>query len=489
MAEAALTDDSVRQVALHLSASDVSACRATCRGWRRLCSEDHLWRRLASSAYFAAAPGGGAPEQPLAPVGGYGGFVVPSSAVAPAPSWRVAYQRWSALSHYVDGGRGTDAALWLRIAAAWALIEAALRERAPVITATLCAPSSPEVLAQVRSRTLRYIYAVHDGQLLPIDRFMLAGDQAGARAHIDSLWHGLFGGFSCYQHHVCMRMHPASVAAGIVAKLGPDLFHVSAPAAQPAARLRCAAADAAGTVQLELLSSSYNFNRIFAADEAGGLFCLLSGGEWEAVAPSACAWFCEYGRRLSCGFYRVGQIYAGQPSEGVVLFQDEVDGEWCTRCVTNGVEVVASALYTPELPQAFSYSLRMRMGADAPHASAQLHRRIWSIEDGSGEPPRLVSGEGVVGQFPVLRAGGGYRADEQTGNLGGPRPFEAVVPPGAEQPGWFVYQSFSGPMHSAEGGRFGGEIEFVPGTVAAPTGAPFKAAVLPFRLRKPEFVY
>jgi hypothetical protein len=44
-------------------------------------------------------------------------------------------------------------------------------------------------------------------------------------------------------------------------------------------------------------------------------------------------------------------------------------------------------------------------------------------------------------------------------------------------------------MDAAEGGRFGGEILFVPGTVSTPTGEPFVVTVAPFALARPEFIY
>lgn len=170
----ALEDDSLRQVMLHLAASDIVACRAVSRSWLKICSEDHLWKRLVSEAFW---PGRleMVPEQPLAPLGGAlegsagsSSLFIPSSVVEPTSSWRVAFERWTALSRYVDGGKGTSAALWMRIAEAWALIERALREKAPQIEQTLCRPTTSERLAQIRCRSLRYIFAIHDGQHLAI---------------------------------------------------------------------------------------------------------------------------------------------------------------------------------------------------------------------------------------------------------------------------------------------------------------------------------
>lgn len=40
-----------------------------------------------------------------------------------------------------------------------------------------------------------------------------------------------------------------------------------------------------------------------------------------------------------------------------------------------------------------------------------------------------------------------------------------------------------------EGGTFGGELQFVPGTREEPTGSEFDVIVVPFPLRRPEFIW
>lgn len=471
--------DSLRLILLHLDAAALEAARATCRAWHKLGSEPQLWRKLAASAFWADRVDA-QPALPIAPLGGGmmgssdGGSYMPSSAVEPAADWRVAYHRWAALSRYVDGGRGTDAQLWLQIAGAWAAIERFARERFPEVEQTLCRPTAPDQLVKLRSRALRYTYAIHNGQDLAIDRFLLVHDEAGVRANMGSLWHGLFGGYHVYSSCVCMRMHPLSVATGIASSLASGFLRAARRATEEPR-------------ELELLStSSRSLNRCFAVDDEDAVYCRSERGEWLEAAPALGAWLCEYARRLSSGYYRVGEVGDGGACRAILLFPDQVDGLWCSRAVTQGIEVVASAVYAPEHPQAFAYSLRIRMHADGPHQSAQLFQRRWTITDGRG-PPRQVVGEGVVGKFPVVFAGG-YRDDEQLGSLAG-RPFAAAVPAGPQRQGWFVYQSFSGPMEAAEGGRFGGEILFVPGTVSAPTGEPFAVAVAPFALARPEFIY
>jgi uncharacterized protein affecting Mg2+/Co2+ transport len=478
-------DDSVRLIFQHLDAAALDAARATCRSWHKLSSEPQLWRKLAASAFWADAPDA-QPALPIAPVGGGlmsnadGGSYMPSSAVEHIADWRVAYYRWAALSRYVDGGCGTSARLWIQIAGAWATIEQFVREKIPEIEQTLCRPTTPDQLVKLRSRALRYTYAIHNGQDLGIDRFLLVHDDAGVRANMSSLWHGLFGGYKVYSSCVCMRMHPLSVGTGIASSLAAGFFRI---ANQGAGGGEHAMEDRREPLEL-LSTSSRSINRCFAVDSEDGIYYRSERGEWIQAAPTLGAWLSEYARRLSSSYYRVGEV--DNACRAILLFPDQVDGLWCSRSVTQGIEVVASALCTPEHPQAFAYSLRLRMLADCPHTSAQLFQRRWTITDGQG-PPRHVVGEGVVGKFPVLTHGG-YRDDEQSGSLDG-QPFANAVPAGPQRPGSFVYQSFSGPMDAAEGGRFGGEILFVPGTVSTPTGEPFVVTVAPFALARPEFIY
>ena len=95
-------------------------------------------------------------------------------------------------------------------------------------------------------------------------------------------------------------------------------------------------------------------------------------------------------------------------------------------------------------------------------------------------------GDGVVGKFPVLRDGG-WRDDAQVGpmSLG----FADAVQEGEDCDGEFVYQSFSGPMTSHQGGSFEGVLEFHPGDAANPTGPKFDVVCPKFLLKCPAFLF
>lgn len=196
-------------------------------------------------------------------------------------------------------------------------------------------------------------------------------------------------------------------------------------------------------------------------------------------------------------------------------------------CVTRGVEARASVLYMPEAGQ-WTYSIGLRLvppGDARGFQTCQLRSRHWAIEPGRGGsgsgsssnrsssstsstsggstvgaaaeaagaagaevrdagPPlpwEHVRGEGVVGLFPVLRDGG-HRADVQSAAAG-----TASLREGAWAAGAFVYQSCSG--RGRPGGSFGGELTFVPGTLAAPEGSAFEVAVQPFALDVPDALF
>ena len=101
-------------------------------------------------------------------------------------------------------------------------------------------------------------------------------------------------------------------------------------------------------------------------------------------------------------------------------------------------------------------------GAARPAAvlrRCQLESRHWRILDAGAALASEVSGEGVVGEFPLLEAGG------------------------AE----FDYQSCT---HQAERlGFMEGRFRFVEGSLARPEGAAFDAACPRFELRVPDFIY
>lgn len=107
-------------------------------------------------------------------------------------------------------------------------------------------------------------------------------------------------------------------------------------------------------------------------------------------------------------------------------------GPISSRCVTHGVEITCRPLYIPEMSDCaedvdsaqlvFSYSVSMRLLGGYHVQECQLVRRHWVMRDAAGEQEDEVAGEGVIGKFPVLRAGGPaftYESCTRTGWGGG----------------------------------------------------------------------
>mmetsp|Transcript_21925 Transcript_21925/g.30525 ORF Transcript_21925/g.30525 Transcript_21925/m.30525 type:complete len:591 (-) Transcript_21925:211-1983(-) len=130
-----------------------------------------------------------------------------------------------------------------------------------------------------------------------------------------------------------------------------------------------------------------------------------------------------------------------------------------SRAVTKGVEVVASAVFTPDLIAnngiAYIYSIRIRLlssteeGYMSPAKRGfdycQLATRHWRIQnDDTGEVDR-VDGDGVIGMYPILVEGGYWENRNR---------FR----------GTFAYQSCSAPMKL---GSFRGHLTFVPVTLTS----------------------
>jgi len=160
-----------------------------------------------------------------------------------------------------------------------------------------------------------------------------------------------------------------------------------------------------------------------------------------------------------------------------------------SESLTHGVRVCARPLYIPEMSHGrrrlfFAYSIRMELLPGFHLQECQLVRRHWVIRGADGRVQDEVEGEGVVGEFPILRPG---------------------QPP-------FVYQSCTN--SSAEGSSMEGHLEFVAGTLspdrlqaaraasydqaneaaqppphAAGVDSTFRVAVEPFTFCLPKYIY
>lgn len=178
-------------------------------------------------------------------------------------------------------------------------------------------------------------------------------------------------------------------------------------------------------------------------------------------------WLEEHGRHLENG---IAKVRTERSIRSISLYPEQPP--LCSTAVTNGVKVRASAVVVPEccnlrpdsLEYIFAYSIRMSLSPKGciingmKFSSCQLYRRHWIIrvDDSIVDD---VSGEGVIGKFPLLL-------------------------PGEEE---FVYESCT--QLSSPSGSIEGLFTFVPGCLADPKGSPFEVKVARFPLQLPDYIF
>ena len=275
-------------------------------------------------------------------------------------------------------------------------------------------------------------------------------------------WRGLFGGFSIYDFVTSTMLAGGEWTGGAVV-IGVRL---SCPEKRLIVRPE--------TGRLE-------YSSMWSTQQA-----CLSAGEDDVLD-----WFNEYTMRLESGFYQVGSIL-GQASvhgdNNAILHYPQTIGRGATRTVTRGIEVVASAVYSPftkSMGFSFVYSIRIRLlepnddGYDENRGfeSCQLKSRHWRLLNQEGRTEH-VDGDGLVGFYPLLREGS-HRADSGGSST-------SVMAGQGVPSGSFVYESCTSDSETS----FGGYMLFVPGSLAEPTGPAFQVHLDSFPMdTNPEYMY
>jgi uncharacterized protein affecting Mg2+/Co2+ transport len=172
-------------------------------------------------------------------------------------------------------------------------------------------------------------------------------------------------------------------------------------------------------------------------------------------------WLEEYVRRLTKGEIGVGVMgFRPNHPKGITLFPRFVPGTVpravcgtpvVSRTVTRGLEIIASAVFAPQMQDEFGfvYSIRIRLltpddgneyvpASDRGFETCQLMRRHWEIVNYETEQTHTVDGEAVIGMKPTFGEGG-------------------YVDDGDNFEGTFQYQSCTGYMKH---GKFGGFLTF-----------------------------
>ncbi|KAL3811315.1 hypothetical protein ACHAXA_005401 [Cyclostephanos tholiformis] len=208
-------------------------------------------------------------------------------------------------------------------------------------------------------------------------------------------------------------------------------------------------------------------------------------------------WFEEYAHRLHKNHYAVGILNPEDDDDrndnvnaihSLLKYPTVNDTVNCSRAVTRGVEIVASAIFVEEMGM-FVYSIRMRLltpddgdGYMTPEQrgfdTCQLVSRHWKISKvRSVGPPAIdeVRGEGVIGYFPILCDGGFVRV------FGNNMQYQG------RGRGAFSYQSCT---DADCPGAIEGSLQFTPKWGdGRPNGDTFNARVDPFPLTFSHFLY
>jgi uncharacterized protein affecting Mg2+/Co2+ transport len=238
----------------------------------------------------------------------------------------------------------------------------------------------------------------------------------------------------------------------------------------------------------QMYSVSNRNPQLVATPCPGGINCItISGRTHEQPTniadgkDSILRWFEEYANRLHREYYAVGILNPYDDTAYCCLLKYPTvhDIVNCSRAVTRGIEIVASAVYVEEMDM-FVYSIRMRLltpddgeGYMTPQVrgfeTVQLVSRHWIITKllpNRNPVVEEVRGEGVIGMYPILYEGGHWNN-------------------GVDEGGIFSYQS----MTQADSGTIEGYLQFVPGSSDEPTGEIFNVRVNPFPLTFDHFLY
>lgn len=410
-------------------------------------------------------------------------------------TWKHAYQQWKYWEKWTHGGAKAQhmvqaIQVWQRLRAQ--LVQHEMHNILNSFLPCLDADAFQELAGSLPSSMAAF--------------FSICGGQQNLRARTSTnsdFFGGLMGSYSCYNDYYSMRI--TNVMSHI-----QQLFYDSGNSRQPKM----------------LIGMSPGTDRVFLCleptleDPEGQISMHVNGiRETSSIVGSGgfLNYLQTYVERLEAGVYRPTPIVSG--ARGIALFPDANVGSataMMSSCVTNGIEVRASARWLPTEEDTrglnFGYSIRIRLVADnsnsnseksqssnrgtcrlveppppsSNHRTYQLVGRHWEFTYGDGSV-RRVDGEGVIGKQPQ------FFIDDTTGQSG----FVDLGPAGDGQQYFdtvFVYQSQSGyvagtTQQDTKAASVQGTFSFLPGSIQKPTGPMFHVTVAPFPLTVPYPFY
>ena len=412
-------------VCLLLAPADLARLCCVSRNLLALCSDDFLWFPLCSSAWRLSAP-----TRP-------DGSVCTASRVTRSP-FHAAYGAWFA-------SFGRYAPLYARGHDAVTAIRSLCDRELPAVSATLLPGASEQELdafatklgVTLTSPALRLIWRLLGGQ----------------RLRGTPQWAALFGAFGAYDSYTLMYMLDFET----VSHLGITAFEAGGPRWVPFAAGQTMVPDESG---------------VLLVNSATGAVKLNAAGRIADAAPPGphgiLRWVEAFAERCRSGDLSVERCDPENPASMCISSFPRLP-PLLSDCVTLGLRVQASAVhaaaaYDPRRGSTFVYRVRFKLLSEQQQVergvplsrvmrTAQLQNRHWIITDGEGRTSE-VRGDGVVGMYPLLTAGGPE----------------------------FMYQSMTFHQGRREG-SMRGSFGFKPDT-----GPPFQAVCSPFPLRFPDFL-
>ncbi|PKA66708.1 F-box protein SKIP16 [Apostasia shenzhenica] len=434
-------------ILLKLGPRDVIAVACVSSRLRSISSDDRLWRVFCASDFDLSSP-----EDP------HGN---------PTPSFKVAYEMWMrSFSMY-------PVPLVKRVKQCWSAIRSWMAANFPEANETLRRGATEAEIKQAEDKLgvkipipTKVLYRFCDGQ------DTVAFDNSDAR-RLAPL--GIIGGYKFYGHLV--NVHLLSLS-------------------QIIEQSKAFEKEIGFTNRKIVVATSYYFEKSFFLSCGNGQLYvgtkdMSSTGEMMPCVPSKLVkpglpqdalllWLEEHCRRLHSGILRTRMlldlrtisIFPDAPhqshSQTVCSHPEAIPA--CSIAVTNGVKVRASAVFVPELSSLarkehfYSYSIRMSLSPDGCilngiyYSSCQLSSRHWIIKS-KDYVIDDVSGDGVIGKYPLLK-------------------------PNQEE---FVYESCTDLPEAP--GSIEGSFTFVPGRLGHQEGAGFDVKVAPFLLPFPDYIF
>jgi len=328
-------------------------------------------------------------------------------------------------------------------------------------------------------RALEAIYAFYDGQSMQSTR---------------GLWtfRGLIGGYCAYNFLTVTHLLDGATAEKMfLFEANKEYFPIAASMFQQKKSFKVRVDT--GEVVMCASGGYNNYPALYhirdgVVRSGGG-----SGGGSETVAnrgagDEALVWMEELAHRLLVGEIETGRISDDNRTDFIAhyptLMASARLGAYpkpvpvVSRAVTRGVEVVGSGVFAPEMG-CHIYSIQMRLltpedeGYELPSSrnflTCQLMTRDWKMVSHVSHDVEEVTGDGVIGIYPLLSEGEHRKDSGDTASN---------VSRGGIETEPFKYQSCCGPIQ----GSFKGRIKFMPGSLSKPHGDPFWVEVAPFAL-------